>query len=213
MDPQTVFIVDGDAAARDSISQLALSRGWQTKSYSSPKPLLSEVESLTSGCIISELRFDGVSGLDLLDELKVRDVALPVTIVTAHADVPTAVNAMLKGAFTLIQKPHEDKELLSTIDAALRHEREHREHSQEIRQIRQRLAGLTTGAVDVLRGLLHGKPNKKIAADLGIGLRTVELRRARLLQQMEAGSLAELVRMVTIAEFPISNEPQERAED
>lgn len=213
MDPQTVFIVDGDASARDSMAQLAHSRGWQTKLWPSPEPLLSEVDGLTSGCIISELRFDGMSGLGLLDELKARDVSTPVTIVTAHADVPSAVSAMLKGAFTLLQKPYEDEELLSTIDAALRHERANREHREEIRQIRQRLAALSSGAVDVLRGLLHGKPNKKIAADLGIGLRTVELRRARLLHHMEAGSLAELVRMVTIAEFPISLEPQERAED
>jgi two-component system response regulator FixJ len=195
------------------MDQLARARGCQTKLLSSPGALLSDVEDLTGGCIISELRFNGMSGLDLLDELKVRQISLPVIIVTAHADVPSAVNAMLKGAFTPLPKPYDDEELLAAIDAALRHEREHRLHRQEIRQIRQRLAALAPGAVDVLRGLLHGKPNKKIAADLGIGLRTVELRRARLLQHMEAGSLAELVRMVTIAEFPISPEPQELAED
>lgn len=213
MDPQTVFIVDGDVTARDSMAQLARSHGCQTQSFPSPEPLLSQLDGATSGCVLSELRFDDASGLDLLDELKTRDYLLPVIIVTAHADVPTAVSAMLKGAFTLLQKPYQDEELLSAIETALQHEREHCALRQELRRIRLRLAGLAPGAVDVLRGLLQGKPNKKIAADLGIGLRTVELRRARLLQQMEAGSLAELVRMATIAEFPISLEPQERAED
>jgi two-component system response regulator FixJ len=213
MDPQTVLIIDGDVAARDAIARLAGVHGCHTQSFSSPEPLLSDLDSSTSGCILSELRFDGCSGLDLLDELKNRDCSLPVIIVTAHADVPTAVNAMLKGAFTLLQKPYQDEELWSVIEAALRHEREHRALRQELRNIRLRLAALAPGAVDVLRGLLQGKPNKKIAADLGIGLRTVELRRARLLQKMEAGSLAELVRMVTIAEFPISREPPECAKD
>jgi two-component system response regulator FixJ len=213
MDLQTVFITDGDASARDAMAQLARSRGYHVQLFPSPEPLLSELDTATGGCIVSELRFDDTSGLDLLDEVKRRDSSLPVTIVTAHADVPTAVSAMLKGAFTLLEKPYDDEQLLSTIDRALRHEREHRAHRQELREIRLRLAALPPGAVDVLRGLLQGKPNKKIAADLGIGLRTVELRRARLLQKMEAGSLAELVRMVTIAEFPILSDPQEPAEN
>jgi len=213
MDPQTVFIIDGDTTARDAMSQLARSRGCHVQSFPAPEPFLAELDASTSGCILSELQFDGMSGLDLLDKLKERDCSLPLTVVTAHSDVPSAVSAMLKGAFTLLQKPYNDEELLSAIDKALRHEREHRAHRQELRSIRLRLAALPSGAVDVLRGLLHGKPNKKIAADLGIGLRTVELRRARLLQKMEAGSLAELVRMVTIAGFPISSDPQEPGED
>jgi two-component system response regulator FixJ len=213
MDSQTVFIVDGDASAGESMAELARSHGLRARLFSSAEPLLSQLENSTTGCILSELRLDGASGLDLLAELKARGLLLPVIIVTAHADVPTAVNAMLGGAFTLLQKPYANEELWSAIEAALQHEREHRAMRQELGQIRQRLAALAPGEMDVMNALLQGKPNKKIAADLGIGLRTVELRRARLLKKMEAGSLAELVRMATIIQFPISRERRESPED
>jgi FixJ family two-component response regulator len=200
MSPQSVFVIDDDLVTRDTVVHLARARGWPPRSFSTAEEFLADYESSASGCIVAELKLAGISGLGLLAELKSRDIPLPVVFLTAHADVPTAVKAMQNGAHTLLQKPCAEGVLIQAIEAALKQERERRGVWVARHRIRTRLATLAEGELAVMRELIAGKPNKSIATELGIGLRTVELRRARLLKKMQAGSLAELVRMATLVD-------------
>jgi FixJ family two-component response regulator len=200
METQTLFVIDEDASTHARLGQQAHARGLPTKTFSSAETFLAQVDVSTAGCVVCDLRLPGMSGRELIGELKERGNPLPVIIVTAHADVPSTVDIMQAGAMTLLQKPCSDDVLWPAIQTALDRERSERAASRERREIDARLATLATGELEVLRALLAGKPNKRVAAELGIGLRTVELRRARLLKKMQAGSLAELVRMATIVD-------------
>ncbi len=201
MEPHTIFAVDADAETREFLVQLAGRHGVPAEAYATGEEFLRHHETSARGAIVAELRLAGVSGVDFLAVLRERDVPLPVIFLTAHADVPTAVKAMQNGAHTVLQKPCPDGTLWQAVEAALAMERKQRGAWRARYQIRTRLAALTDGERAVMRRLLAGKPNKRIASALGIGLRTVELRRARLLKKMQAGSLAELVRMATRVDF------------
>ena len=201
MASQSVFVLDEDLVARDAIARLADARGWSSRFFSTAEEFLAAYDTSSSGCIIAELRLAGISGMALLAEIEKRDIPLPVIFLTAHADVPSAVKVMQNGAHTLLQKPCADGTLWQAIESALQQEREARSQWRARYQIRTRLATLAEGELAVMKELLAGNPNKRIATELGIGLRTVELRRARLLKKMQAGSLAELVRMATMVDF------------
>jgi FixJ family two-component response regulator len=198
MHTQTVFIIDGDGATRDSVGALARSRGLPVEALSTAEELLSKDLPSAVGCVVTEINLAGMSGLGLLAELKAREFPLPVVVLAAHVDVPAAVKAMQAGAVAVLQKPCPDDSLWQAVETALKHEREQRATWRRRRELRARLDTLAPGEMAVMEGLLAGKPNKKIAAELGIGLRTVELRRSRLLKKMQAGSLAELVWMALI---------------
>jgi two-component system response regulator FixJ len=199
MEIQTLFVIDDDASMLARLGQQAQARGLPTKTFASAEAFLAHFDASSSGCIVCETGLPGMSGRELIAELKGRGNPLPLIVVTAHADVPTAVEIMQAGAMTLLQKPCPDDVLWPAIQAALERERRERAERQERHELETRLATLAPGEMQVLRALLAGRPNKRVAADLGIGLRTVELRRARLLKKMQAGSLAELVRMATIS--------------
>jgi two-component system response regulator FixJ len=198
---QTVFIVGDDAANREWIAGRARARGVDVGEFTSAEQFLAAYDSSAAGCIVAEIDFADTSGIEFLAQVDSRDIPLPVIVLSVHADVPTAVRMMQAGANTLLQKPCEDDVLWRAVEAALEQERERRPVWQERRQIRTRLATLSMGEMDVMMGLLAGNPNKRIATELGVGLRTVELRRARLLKKMQAGSLAEMVRMATIVDI------------
>jgi two-component system response regulator FixJ len=199
METQTLFVIDENASTHARLDQQAQARGLPTKTFDSAEAFLAQLDASTAGCIVCEMRLPGMSGRELIAELRDRGNPLPVIVVTAHADVPSAVEIMQAGAMTLLQKPCPDDVLWPAIQTALERERTVRAAWRERREIDARLATLAPGEMQVMRALLAGKPNKRVAAELGIGLRTVELRRARLLKKMQAGSLAELVRMATIS--------------
>jgi two-component system response regulator FixJ len=140
-----------------------------------------------------------MNGLELLQKLNERGVRLPVVVITGHADVPLAVQAMKAGAVTFLQKPFADDELWQNVEASLAANEQAREDEQRMSVIQARFAELSVDETAVMMKMLNGMPNKRIAAELDIGLRTVELRRANVLRKMQVDSLAELVRLAMLA--------------
>ncbi len=195
-----VFVVDDDPAARSSLAALISSRGMPVESFGSSEDFLAAYRPQRRGCLVADVRMAGMSGLCLLERMNAEGWRLPVILITGFADVPMAVRAMHSGAFTFLEKPCGDKELLDTIGSALSTDQQREQQRAEQSAIQARRAALTPAEQEVLDRLLAGKPNKSIASELGLGLRTVELRRATIMKKMEAGSLAELVRLVMVAE-------------
>ena len=194
----TVFIVDDDPAARDSVAVLVKSKGLPVRAFASAEEFLAEYQPGDSGCLVVDVRMTGMTGLELLEVLRQRNAALPVIIITGFGDVPTAVRAMRAGAFTFLEKPCRDQELWAAIQRALDSATKLQAENDRKTSVEARLATLTPDELRVMREMVIGKPNKVIASDLDIGLRTVELRRANVLKKMQADSLAELVRFALL---------------
>jgi len=194
----TVFVVDDDAAARESVVALVGLKGLQARGFSSAEDFLAQYDPTQTGCVVADVRMAGISGLELLQRLKSHGGSLPVVLITGYADVPMAVRAMQEGAVTFLEKPCGEQELWQAITQAL--EIEHTHHIQRIQraETEARLATLTEDEREVFRRLLAGHANKRIASDLDIGLRTVELRRSNIMRKMEATSLPDLVRMAIL---------------
>jgi FixJ family two-component response regulator len=202
MDPNaTVFVVDDDAAARESVLALVSLKGVRVQGFASAEEFLAQFGPHMSGCLVVDVRMTGMSGLQLLQQLSARKSTLPAIVITGYADVPMAVKAMQSGAMTFLEKPCQDQELWQAIQQALDKEKSLQSLRRQKGDIEGRLATLTEDEVSVLRKLLEGLPNKRIAVDLDIGLRTVELRRSNIMKKMQAASLPELVRMAILIGF------------
>jgi len=209
MDPNaTVFVVDDDAAARESVLALVSLKGVRAQGFASAEEFLAQFKPQLTGCLVVDVRMTGMSGLQLLQQLHSRHSTLPAIVITGYADVPMAVKAMQSGALTFLEKPCQDQELWQAIQQALDQEKSLQSLRRQKGEIESRLATLTEDEVAVLRKLLEGLPNKRIAVDLDIGLRTVELRRSNIMKKMSAASLPELVRMAILIGFlPASSPP------
>jgi two-component system, LuxR family, response regulator FixJ len=195
-----VLIVDDDAAVRASMELLLHSVGLATQAFGSAEEFLSGFDARTPGCLVLDVRMPGLNGLELQEQLKLRGVALPVIFITGHGDVPMAVEAMQQGAFDFLQKPFRDQDLLDRIRAALDRDRQQRAELAHKTQLRARLESLTPREREVLALMTRGRPNKLMAADLALSQRTIEIHRARVMEKMQADSLAELVRMTLAAD-------------
>lgn len=202
MDPSaTVFVVDDDAAARESVLALVSQKGVRAQGFASAEEFLTQFSPQLTGCLVVDVRMTGMSGLQMLQQLHARQSTLPAIVITGYADVPMAVKAMQSGALTFLEKPCQDQELWQAIQKALDKESSLQSLRRQKGEIESRLAALTPDEVAVLRKLLEGLPNKRIAVDLDIGLRTVELRRSNIMKKMQAASLPELVRMAILIGF------------
>lgn len=190
-----VHVIDDDEAMRDSLAFLLDTAGIEARTYESAVAFLDRVPDLEPGCILTDVRMPGINGLELIERLKARGVGLPVVVMTGHADVPLAIQAMKAGVVDFIEKPFEDEVLLGALRAALAQAEGASARAAELAGIRAKLESLSPRERDVLEGLVAGRPNKVIAFDLGISPRTVEIYRANLMTKMGAGSLSELVRM------------------
>jgi len=195
-----VHVVDDDAAMRDSVAFLLDSADIPCRTYESAQALLDALPSISAGCILTDVRMPGLSGMDLVRRLKAMKVELPVIVMTGHADVPLAIEALKSGVVDFIEKPFDDEVLLGALREALSRGEQTARRGQERGAVQERLDRLSPRERDVLNGLVAGKANKVIAFDLGISPRTVELYRANLMTKMQAGSLSELVRMALIAD-------------
>jgi len=193
-----VHIIDDDEAARHSLDFLLDCAGRRARTYSSALEFLSALP-VEDGCIVTDVRMPEMTGLELLERLRERGLRLPVIVITGHADVPMAIQAMKQGVTDFIEKPFNDDTMLSAIASALDRHNSQREIEEEKQQARNLLATLSQRERDVLDGLVKGHANKVIAYDLGISARTVEVYRANVMTKMRVGSLSELVRLVTIA--------------
>jgi len=194
-----VQIIDDDDALRDSLTFLLSTAGIEAKSYESAGAYLNDPHRGTSGCIITDVRMPGMSGIDLLRKLKSDGVTVPVIVMTGHGDVPLAVEAMKLGAFDFIEKPFDDDALLASVRGALGVQEKHTREDSQRQEIENRLAQLSTRERQVLDGLVAGQANKVIAFELGISPRTVEIYRANVMTKMQANSLSDLVRMALVS--------------
>jgi len=196
----TVFIVDDDDAVRDSLCFLLKTVDLASQTFTSGEEFLQNYDEEMNGCILLDIRMPGTSGIEVQKKLQELACKLPIIFITGHGDVPMAVEAMQSGAFDFIQKPFRDQELLDRIYQALEaHEADEEEASKE-REARNRYSGLTPREKEVMEFVVKGAANKVIAIDLGVSQRTVEIHRARVMEKMEARSLAELVRMSMLLE-------------
>jgi len=194
-----VHLIDDDEGVRQAVAFLLSSAGLAVRVHESAVAFLDALPSLQPGCIVSDVRMPGMDGLELQRRLKSLGVTLPMIIMTGHADVSLAVEAMKAGAVDFIEKPFDDELILSAIRAALDLYDKTGYRETEIAQTQAKLKSLSTREREVLDGLLAGHPNKTIAYDLGLSARTVEVHRASLMTKMGATSLSELVRMSLVA--------------
>jgi two-component system, LuxR family, response regulator FixJ len=192
----TVFIVDDDEAVRSSLRLLIKSLGLTPTVLGSAREFLDKYDPAQPGCLVLDVRMPEMSGLELQEQLNRQGAVIPVIFITGHGDVSMAVEAMQAGAFDFLQKPFRDQDLIDRIQRALQKDRANRAVLDERSVIRQRLDSLTPREREVLDLVASGKPNKIMAADLGVSQRTVEIHRARVMEKMGAASLAQLVRMV-----------------
>jgi two-component system, LuxR family, response regulator FixJ len=194
-----VHVIDDDEAVREVLAFQLGSAGIDVRTYDSAAGFLKIVPTVQAGCIITDVRMPDLSGIDLLRRLRELQVAVPVIVITAHGDIPLAVEAMRIGAVDFLEKPFADEVLLASVRSALDRGDRDRKRQAERSSIQSRLAGLSNRERDVLDGLIAGRPNKQIAYELGISARTIENYRANLMMKMQATSLSDLVRMALIA--------------
>jgi two-component system response regulator FixJ len=189
-----VYLIDDDAAMRDSLSFLLSTQGLAVETYESPLAFLRVAAGLKGGCIVTDLRMPEMTGLQLVRQLKDTGILLPVIVITGHGDVPLAVEAMKAGVVDFIEKPFSDEVILASIKVALARAETQTRDEAERGEALARIATLTGREREVMAALVAGRANKVIADDLGISARTVEIYRANVMAKMQAASLSELVR-------------------
>jgi FixJ family two-component response regulator len=194
MQKQTVFVVDDDAAVRDSIAELVESIGLQAEGYASALAFLEAFQPERPGCLVLDVRMAEMSGLALQQRLNALVARIPVIVLTGHGDVPMAVQAMRNGAVDFIQKPYREQALLDSINAALALDAAARLSSSAADDLDQRLTALTEREQEVLSQTLSGSTSKEIARELGVSHRTVEAHRQNLLRKLGTGTVKELMR-------------------
>ena len=197
----TVYIIDDDASVRDAMAWLLRSRRLLSEAYESAEAFEAargRAEPAAPGCILLDVRMPGQSGLALFERLSERGIAhaWPVIFLTGHADVPTAVDTVKRGAFDFCEKPFSDNALVDRVEQALAVSRERMAQLAVQRAVRARTHELTERERDVMRLVAGGHPNKLIADELGISVRTVEVHRARVFEKMEVKSAVELANLL-----------------
>ena len=205
----TVFIVDDDPAVRQALTALVRSMRLKAEAYESAQRFLDAFDGTRPGCMLLDVRMPGISGLGLLEEFKREEIPLPAIIMSAYGDVPMVVRAMKAGALNFLEKPCRDQQLWDAIQEAIKWDSVHRQQVVLRRKALHRLQRLTAGERDVLALLIDGKSNKTIAAELKLSVRTIEVRRAKLMKKMKAESLAELIRLTLSADRDFGKAPTE----
>lgn len=196
----SVYIVDDDPAVRDSLQWLVESVNLPVKAFGTGLEFLDSDAPHKPGCLILDIRMPGMSGVDVFEELKNINSTLPVIFLTGHGDVHLAVRAMKAGAFDFVEKPFNDQVLLDLVQKAIRHDSEHTTAKSKTDEIRTKIENLTAREKEVLDGVVGGRSNKVIAQDLGLSEKTIEFHRAKMMEKMNAPSLAVLIKMVTVVE-------------
>ena len=198
-DSPVVHVIDDDDALRDSLSFLLSSADIPVVTYPSATEFLQVLPDISTGCVVTDIRMPGMSGLELLRHLKESGSPLQVVVITGHGDVPLAVEAMRLGAADFIEKPFDDEVFIASVRTAIARQKQADQSHALKTEVQKRLDTLSDRERQVLDGLVAGHPNKRIAFDLGISPRTVEIYRANMMTKMHAGSLSDLVRMALLA--------------
>lgn len=191
----TIFVVDDDASVRDAISNLLESVGLHAQVFGSTEEFWNASRPDTPSCLVLDVRLPGVNGLDFQETLEKVGVFIPIIFITAHGDVPMTSRAMKAGAIEFLMKPFQKEDLLAAIHQGLERDRLWREEHARISSLRERFQQLTSREREVMDLVVTGLINKQIGAQLGLSEVTVKIHRSRVMQKMEATSLAELVRM------------------
>lgn len=194
--PATVFVVDDDPGVQQALKMLFRSVGHRIEVFTTAQEFLDAYDEQWSGCVVLDVYMPGMSGLELQQRLNERHSILPIVFMTGHGDVPMAVEAMQAGAVDFIQKPFHDEDMLDRVAQAINKDTDNRRVLRERHEIAKRLELLTPREKEIMSLVVNGKANKVIAADLSLSQRTVEIHRARVMEKMQASSLAHLVRMV-----------------
>jgi two-component system, LuxR family, response regulator FixJ len=194
-DTQIVHVIDDDDALRDSVRLFLVNEGFDVRTYASATEFLAAIDDTPIGCVVTDIRMPGMSGMELLAHLSARSLTAPVIVVTGHADVPLAVRAMKQGAVDLLEKPFRADDLISAIRNALDSGKGSQTNEANTHEAQARLAALSGRETEVLDRLIRGQPNKIIAYEMGISPRTVEVHRANVMKKTQATSLSDLVRM------------------
>ncbi|MEA2345937.1 MAG: two-component system, LuxR family, response regulator FixJ [Thermoanaerobaculia bacterium] len=191
-----VYVIDDDAAMRDSLDFLLGSAGFNVRLFETAQVFLNELPDLAIGCVVTDIRMPGMDGMELLRQLNSISNArrLPVIVMTGHGDIPLAVEAMKLGALDFLEKPFEDDRLIGMIETALSENESGAKDHAITADMTARVASLTQRERQVMQGLVTGQSNKVIAREYDISPRTVEVYRANVMTKMQAGSLSELVR-------------------
>lgn len=191
----TVFVVDDDDAMRSSLKWLIESVDLKVECHASAESFINSYYPGRSGCLLLDVRMPGMSGLELQEYLQHHEITIPIIIITGHGDVPMSVRAMKAGATDFIEKPFNDELLLDSIRNALLLDETQRDQQAELAELAGRLALLTPREHEVMDMVTQGRSNKEIARALNVSAKTVEAHRAKVMEKMQAKSLAQLVRM------------------
>lgn len=194
-----VHVIDDDEAMRDSLCFLLGTSGLAVRAFPSASAFLEALPGVGDGCVVTDIRMPGMSGLELVRVLRGMRPDLPVVVMTGHGDIPMAVEAMKSGVVDFLEKPFHEDAMIGAVRRALDGARNPARPAADSGPVLERMDSLAPRERQVLDGLVAGKPNKVIAFDLGISVRTVEVYRANVMTKMQAASLSELVRMVLLA--------------
>jgi len=200
---QTIFVIDDDAAIRDSLRMMLETAGYTVRDFASAQLFLSDAD-LTGGCLIVDIRMPGMGGLELQEELARRKVNIPVIVITGHGDVPLAVRAMRAGAMDFVEKPFDSERMLQSVADALEAGRRAQSRAAEAKAARELLSLLTPREREILDQLVKGHANKVVAHQLGISPRTVEIHRASIMEKLHARNLSNVVRTALAASWEMN---------
>jgi FixJ family two-component response regulator len=198
-----VFVIDDDSSMRLALEDLIRSVGLEVRVFATPQEFL-QSERSAAGCLVLDVRLPGMSGLAFQRELLKEGVTLPVIFITGHGDIPMSVRAMKAGAVEFLTKPFHDQDLLDAIHAAIERDRTGRREAMRLAELRERLATLSERERQIMTFVVIGRPNKQIAAELGLSEMTVKVHRGQVMRKMLAKSLPDLVRMADQLGEPVA---------
>ena len=192
---EVVFVVDDDASMRDAISRLLNAVGLTVQTFASARAFLNRRLPDVPGCLVLDVRLQGLSGLDLQREMVERGIHVPVVFITGHGDIPMSVQAMKAGAVEFLTKPFRDQDLVDAVRSGIQLDRKEREGRAELAELRDCVGQLTQREQEVMSLVVSGLLNKQIALQLGTSEKTIKIHRSQVMRKMRASSLADLVRM------------------